>query len=132
MPGKTVVIKLLGDARDEYLQLQTIVREEQEKGVKSSFRSTLLASIESKFTILKSRYDYGAQVPKRMIPLKYRQLYEVTNLWVVDLSNYWRMTYTLKQPLQEGGEVEILSIWLDVLDIIDHPAYDKIFGYKKK
>lgn len=132
MPGKTVVIKLLGDARDEYLQLQKMVREEREKGIRSSFHSTLLASIDSKFCILKSKYDFGAQVPKRMIQMKYRQLYEVTNLWVVDLSGYWRMIYTLKQPQRDETEIEVVSICLDVLDIIEHPAYDKIFGYRKK
>lgn len=39
------------------------------------------------------------------------------------------MIYTLKQPQNDDTEVEILSIWLDVLDIISHEEYDKIFGY---
>ncbi len=49
-----------------------------------------------------------------------------------DLSGYWRLIYTLKQPQRENPEIEVLSIWLDVLDILDHPKYDKIFGYRKK
>jgi len=27
---------------------------------------------------------------------------------------------------------DIISIWLDILDIVDHKKYDKIFGYRKK
>ena len=40
------------------------------------------------------------------------------------------MIYALKQPQRENTEVEILSIWLDVLDIISHKDYDKIFNYR--
>ena len=39
------------------------------------------------------------------------------------------MIYTLKQPQRENTVVEILSIWLDVLDIISHEDYDRIFNY---
>ena len=42
------------------------------------------------------------------------------------------MIYALKQPQRENTEVEILSIWLDVLDIISHEDYDKIFNYLGK
>ena len=105
---------------------------ETEKGIASSFHQTLLKSIDSKIELLKANYDYGIQIPKKQIPRKYRIEYEVTNLWKVDLSGYWRMIYTLKQPQREQTEVEIITIWLDVLDLLDHPKYDKIFGYKKK
>ena len=82
--------------------------------------------------MLKANYDYGKQIPRKLIPRKYQLEYEVTNLWKVDLAGYWRMIYTLKQPQREQTEIEIITIWLDVLDIIDHKKYDKIFGYKKK
>ncbi len=42
------------------------------------------------------------------------------------------MIYTLKQPQREYTDVEIISIWLDIIDIVDHREYDKIFGYRKK
>ena len=71
-------------------------------------------------------------MPKRQIPGKYLQDYEVTNLWKLNLSGYWRMVYTLKQPQRDSAEVEIITIWLDILDIVDHKKYDKIFGYKKR
>lgn len=62
---------------------------------------------------------------------KYIKLYTVTNLSKVTLSGGWRMIYTLKQPQRENMTVEILSIWFDVLDIINHKKYDKLFKYKK-
>lgn len=132
MVKKRVSVKLLGEAKEEYLKLREVVRTEREKGITSSFHQTLLKSIDSKIAVLKTNYDYGAQIPKRHIPRKYLEEYEVTNLWKVDLSGYWRMIYTLRQPQREGASIEVISIWLDVLDIIDHEKYDGIFGYKKR
>ena len=131
MAKKNVKITLVGDAKEEYLKLKKIVEEEQKKGIASSFHQTLLRSINSKRDMLREHYDYGEQVPKSQIPKKYVE-YGVTNLWKVDLSGYWRMIYTLRQPQHEGGEIEVLEIFLDVLDIVDHPRYDRIFGYRKK
>ena len=48
----------------------------------------------------------------------------VSNLFVIHLTGYWRMLYTL-----EGNQIEIVAF---VLNLVDHPTYDKIFGYKKK
>ncbi len=49
----------------------------------------------------------------------------VTNLFRVELPNFWRMLYTLTAE----GDVEIIAF---ILDIIDHKTYDKKFGYRKK
>ena len=87
-------------------------------------------SINSKVDLLKDNYVVGKQIPKKRIPKKYVQKYGVTNLWKINLSDYWRIIYTLRQK-QRSSEVEILEIFLDVLDIIDHKRYNKIFGYKK-
>lgn len=132
MTRKHVAVKLLGSAKAEYASLQEIVEKEKKQGVNSSFHQTLLKSVDSKIQILKTNYDYGVQIPRKLILKKYLEEFEVTNLWKVDLSGFWRMIYTLKQPQREETEVEVLSIWLDVLDIIDHDKYNKIFGYKKK
>ena len=132
MARKRVVVRLIGEAKDEYLALKGIVGAEQGRGIQSSFHQTLLRSIESKISILKERYDYGTQIPRSAIPKKYSAGYGVTNLWKVDLSGYWRLIYTLRQPQRDNPEIEVLEIWLDVLDIIDHPEYDGVFGYRKK
>ncbi len=50
----------------------------------------------------------------------------MTNLFWVELSNFWRMLCTLTDG---ESEIEIIAF---VLDIIDHVTYDKKFGYKKK
>ena len=132
MSKKIVIIKLLGDAKEAYLVLEAKAKEEKAKGIQSSFHQTLLKSINDKKDILKNQYDYGIQIPRKYITRKYITEYGVTNLWKVDLAGYWRMIYTLKQPQREDPEVEILSIWLDVLDIIDHKEYNKIFGYRNR
>lgn len=108
------------------------MQKEIENGVPGSLHQTLLKSIDSKIALLKTNYDYGIQIPQKLIPRKYLQEYKVTNLWKVNLAGYWRMIYTLKQPQREDAEVEIITIWLDVLDIMTHKGYDKIFGYRKK
>ena len=131
MVKRRVVVKLLGDAKEAYLSLEKKVKEEKAKGVNSSFNQTLSKSINDKIAILKTKYDYGDQVNRKIVArTKYARDYNVTNLFRVDLAGYWRLIYTLKQPQRENPEVEILAIWLDVLDIIDHSEYNKIFGYK--
>lgn len=107
-----------------------MVEEERNKGITNSFNQTLLKSIDDKITMLKKNYDFGIHIPKDRIGQKYIIQYEVTNLWKVNLSGGWRMIYTIKQPQRDNTEVEILTIWLDVLDIISHEDYDKIFKYK--
>lgn len=67
-----------------------------------------------------------------MKPDKYIERYEVTNLWKINLPGYWRMIYTLRQPLREITEIDVITIWLDALDILDHNKYNKIFGYRRK
>jgi hypothetical protein len=69
---------------------------------------------------------YGDPIPKKLIPAEYVLKYGITNLFHVELSNFWRMLYTLTN---DETEIEIIAF---VLDIIDHKTYDKKFGYKKK
>ena len=54
MATKRVSVKLLGEAKEEYLKLQEIVRKEKEKNVSGSFHQTLLKSIDSKIVLLKA------------------------------------------------------------------------------
>lgn len=124
------MIKLLGDAKEAYLSLERIAKEEKTKGINSSFHQTLLKSINDKISLLKIQYDYWTQILKKYVARKYVIDYGVTNLWKVDLSGYWRMIYALKQPQREDPEIEVISIWLDILDIVNHKEYNRIFGYK--
>jgi len=61
----------------------------------------------------------------KLIPQEYFVKYGITNLFRVELPNYWRMLYTLSNG---ESEIEIIAF---VLDLVDHKVYDKKFGYKK-
>lgn len=104
----------------ELERLNRTVLEEKSKGIQNSESQQLLKSITQKIELIRSNPQYGDSVPKKLIP----KSFPVDNLWVVDLSGFWRMLYTLK-----GSQVEILCF---VLEICDHAKYDRIFGYRKK
>ncbi|MBN2422808.1 hypothetical protein JXB41_06265 [Candidatus Woesearchaeota archaeon] len=111
--GKEVKVLLKGQAKESYLELKK--REDKDA-------QTLLNSIERVKNILKENPMYGDPVKKSQIPPKLIVEYNITNLYRVELSNYWRMLYSLV-----GNEVQI---FLFVLSIIDHKEYNKLFGYK--
>jgi len=111
---KSVIIKLKGKAKESYEKL----KERNDKEAKS-----ILNSFERVKEILKKDPQYGDPIKKNLIPLTFERE-GVKNLYRVELSNYWRMLYTLK-----GSEVEIL---LFILSISDHKDYDKLFGYRKR
>ena len=111
--GKEVKVILKGQAKESYLEL----KKRTDKDAK-----TLLKSIKRTRDILKENPQYGDPVPKKQIPPKLIVEYDIKNLYRIELSNYWRMLYTI-----EGNQVEI---FLFVLNIVDHKDYNKLFGYK--
>lgn len=122
--GKEVRVVLSADATEEYDELNRIVGDELRRGVSSSVHQSIFRSIERVKDWLKDNPFVGDQVKKGQIPECYIQKYDVTNLWRIELSNYWRLIYTI-----QSNEVEVIDF---VLDIIDHKEYDQKFGYKKK
>jgi len=118
---KPIIIKLVGNAAEEFEKINKIVGEERAKGITNSENQQLLKSIKQKIELIKINPQYGDSASKTLIK---KSGYDVDNLWVVDLTGYWRMLYTLK-----GSRVEILCF---ILEIIDHKKYNKIFGYSKK
>jgi len=118
---KSVKVQFIGNAADEFETLNKVVGEEQAKGIMNSEHQQLLKSIKQKIELIKTNPQYGDAVPKAIIK---KSGYEVDNMWIVDLTGYWRLIYSL-----QGGAVEILCF---VLEIADHKKYDKIFGYRKK
>ncbi len=118
--NQSVRVILLDEADSEYKRLNEIVGNQRKQGMESTKEIQLLRSIKQKFEFVKANPFYGDNIPKKCIPQKYN----VQNLWRVELSQYWRMLYTIK-----GDEVEIICF---VLDIIDHERYNKKFGYRKK
>ena len=119
---KEVKVKLSEEADKVYQELNKIVGEEKLKGIESSFHQTLLRSINRVRDLLKQNPFAGDQVPKRLIPPKYIQKFDVDNVWRIELADRWRLIYAIT-----GNQVEIITF---IMDIFNHRDYDKIFGYK--
>ena len=111
--GKEVKVILKDQAKEAYLELKKRTDKES---------ITILNSIERIRDILKDNPQFGDPIKKELIPNELRKL-NIQNLYRVELSNYWRMLYTI-----EGDTVEI---FLFVLKIVNHKEYNKLFGYKE-
>src|SRR3989338_3299244 len=122
LQGKEVVVKLSEEADKVYQELNKIVGEEKLKGIDSSFHQTLLRSINRVRDLLKQNPFAGDQVPKRQMPPKYIQKFDVDNIWRIELADRWRLVYTIT-----GNQIEIITF---IMDIFNHKDYDKVFGYK--
>jgi len=110
--GKEVKVILKGQAEEAFLELKKRTDKEA---------VSILNSIERIKIILKDNPQYGNPLKKELIPENLKRL-GIQNLYRTELSNYWRMLYTI-----EGNTVEI---FLFVLNIMDHNEYNKMFGYK--
>ncbi len=122
--NKPVRVILLDEADSEYKKLNEIVGQQIKEGKESTEEMQLLRSIKHKIEFIKVNPFYGDNIAKSLIPKEYVVKYNAKNLWRVELTNYWRMLYTIK-----GNQVEVICF---VLNIISHKDYDKKFGYKKK
>lgn len=121
MNDKRLVRIILKDqAKIEFEELNRIVGEQQTNQVTNSEEMQLLKSIKQKSEILKINPTYGDKIPHNLIP----KILDIPNLFRIELTGYWRMLYTL-----EGNNIEIVAF---ILYIIDHPTYDKLFGYRKR
>ena len=109
--GKEVRIFFKGQAKDSYLELKKRTDKESQ---------SILRSIDRIREILKTNPQYGQPIAKNLIP-DFMKKQGITNLYRAELSNFWRMLYTI-----EGNKLEI---FLFVLNIVDHLAYNKIFRY---
>ena len=115
---KHVRVILTPEAADAYNSLIS-------KAPESKQEETILNAFLLKVDLLKENIHYGQPIAKKLIPAEYKTKYGITNLFRVELPNFWRMLYTLTAG-SSGIEIIVL-----VLDIIDHKKYDKKFGYKK-
>lgn len=116
---KKVRVILSDDAEEVFHYLN-------EQASESKIERSILNSIKKKVDLIKVNPHYGDPISKKLIPDEYIEKYGVNNLFRVELSNYWRMLYTLTD-----GE-SVIEIIAFVLNIVDHNEYDKLFGYKKK
>jgi len=115
---KTVNVVLSPEAEEVYKHLN-------EQVLNSKVERTIFNAINDKIKLIKSNYHYGDPIKKKLIPKEYILKYNITNLFRVELPNFWRMLYTLTEG---ETKVEIVAF---VLDLIDHKKYDKKFKYRK-
>ena len=102
--NKPVRVILLGDADEAFKRLNEIVGRQMELGRESSEEIQLLKSIKQKIEFIKSNPFYGDPIAKNLIPEEYKEKYRAINLFRAELSQFWRMIYTLK-----GDEIEIIA-----------------------
>jgi len=98
----------------------------KERAPYSKKERSLLNAINRKIKLIKQNPHIGDSIAKMLIPKEYKEKYLTSNLYRIELPNYWRMLYTLTDG---ETKVEIIAF---VIDILDHPAYNKKFRYKKK
>ncbi|MCD4739757.1 hypothetical protein K8R43_01040 [archaeon] len=121
---RSIQVFIIDEAEEEFKQLNKLVGEQREKDIKNSEEIQLLKSIKKKRDILKLNPVYGDKIPRKYWPKELVGRYQLTNLWRVELTSYWRMLYTLR-----GDKLEVLCF---VIEILDHNQYNQLFGYKKK
>lgn len=117
--SKAIKVKYSPVFEEQLKKLREAIKEKDSK-----FHNQLLKAIEREKDNLLIDMHRGIQIPKSQIPKEYTDQYGVSNLWKINLPDYWRMLYTIV-----GNEFEIISI---LLEFMDHKEYDRKFGYKKK
>lgn len=115
---KNIRVILSPEAQEVYKYLN-------ENAESSKTERMILKAVNQKIELIKQNIHYGDPIAKNLIPEEYKQKYGTTNLFRVELPAFWRMLYTLTN----NEEIEIIIF---VLDIVDHPTYDKKFGYRKQ
>lgn len=108
------------------LEAEAVYKDLNEKAPGSKSESMILNVLHKKIDLIKANPHYGYPIAKRLIPKEYREKYSVTNLFRVELPQFWRMLYILTD-----GETEI-EIIAFVLDVCNHKDYNKKFEYKGK
>ena len=116
---KIIRVKLSPEAEEVYQHLN-------KEAPDSKTERMILKAVNQKVELIKANPHYGDPLAKDIIPEEYKKKYGANNLFRVELSNFWRMLYMLTNG---GTNIEIIAF---VLDILDHPAYNKKFGYRKK
>lgn len=69
----------------------------------------------------KSDMNIGKKIPRRLWPKFYTERHILDNLWKLNLSNGWRLIYTIK--FYEEQKVFMILEWFS------HKDYEKRFGY---
>lgn len=94
-----------------------------QKSINSKQEKMILTALHKKIDLIKINKHYGVPISKKLIPEDYKNRYNISNLFRVELPQFWRMLYTLTDG---ENEIEIIAF---VLDVFDHKEYNKKFKY---
>lgn len=83
--------------------------------------SRLKKEIDQASELLKDKADIGDKIERRKIPKEYIRDFSIDNLFRYKLGEGYRLLYTILSDRR----VKTCS----VIDIVDHDAYEKLFGY---
>ena len=83
----------------------------------------LLSSINAALGNIKANPYYGDLIPRKHISKAVVNKYGTDKIFRVELVGFWRLLYTVI-----GDETKIIAF---ILEYMDHPEYDKVFGYRK-
>ena len=115
---KAIRVVLSPEAKEVYAHLN-------KEAPSSKTERTIFNAVNNKVELIKVNPHYGDPISKKLIPREYVDKYGITNLFRVELPNFWRMLYSLTDG---ESRVEIIAF---VIDIVNHPQYNKKFGYRK-
>jgi len=121
--NKLVVVQWDEEAYKEFTELQTAVAEGKNSRTDPSYEQ-LLSSINNAIKNLRANAFHGDLVPRKYLTKKIIDKYGTDKIFRLDLVGYWRLLYTVV-----GDEAQIIAF---ILEYMNHPTYDKLFGYKKK
>ena len=106
---KKIRVILSSDAKEVYNHLK-------KKASRYKTEKTILKAITKKIEIIKSNPHYGDPIAKKMIPKEYINKYDISNLFRVELPNYWRMVYSL---VDGETKIEIIAFIIDIISCGD-------------
>ncbi|PIN76026.1 hypothetical protein COV18_01220 [Candidatus Woesearchaeota archaeon CG10_big_fil_rev_8_21_14_0_10_37_12] len=122
LADKQKIVQTIGTANEAITKLQETVNSYEALGKTPPKEDRqLLDSIHRAITNLKQNPFAGQVVAHKLWPKEYKDL---PNLFRMELSQFWRLLYYVA-----GDEIRIISV---IFEIVDHPTYDKIFGYTGK
>ena len=116
---KTVRVIFSPEAKEVYRYLSREAKHSKTERI-------ILNSVNQKIEFIRANPHYGKPIAKDKIPKEYKVKYGNINLFWIQLSNFWRMLYTVTEG---DTKVEVIAF---VIDLVDHKDYNKKFGYKGK
>jgi len=111
-------LEVRGDP-DDFNPIFEALRKKEEQN------KALVNAIQNVINNLKNDQTIGDHVRRNQIPRYYIQKHDVQTLFRVELPRYWRLTYAILS-LENHKKCAV------ILEVFDHDAYNKRFGYFKK